>query len=182
MPTELVDKRFVDPSLTFSHPRSPKVSAPSIDVKLAEANDAGQRAAAAAAEQAEAQRAALHLSTRIGELRTKLTELQNHLSGVEQRDLKAQLEVCRATFRKLFGKPNLSHSEVFNLNEAGHGLAWIPQAILEVPVIKKDLKTEIAEVEKDWPVSPPQPKRNEFPTWLPGHRAGRENPASHFYG
>ena len=68
---------------------------------------------------------------------------------MEQIDLKAKLEICRATFRKLFGRPNLSHYEVINLNEAGNALAWIPPAILEVPAIKKDLKAQIDATEKE---------------------------------
>ncbi len=139
----------IDPSIRFERPRAPKVTAPSIDEKIALADAASARAAIATGEEAQARRDALHLSTKIEALRTKLTELQNHLDGVEQRDLKTQLEQCRVTFRKLFGRPSLSHSEVFNLNEAGHGLAWIPVAILEVPAIKKELKAQISEVEKE---------------------------------
>jgi hypothetical protein len=139
----------IDPSIRFERPRPPKVSAPSIDAKLAEASDAAQRAAAAAAEQSNAERAALHLSTRIQTLRTNLGDLRNHLEGVEQRDLKVQLEQCRATFRKLYGKPGLSPIERGNLNEAANGMAWIREAILEIPAMKKDLKAQIAEVEKE---------------------------------
>jgi hypothetical protein len=63
-------------------------------------------------------------------------------------DLKAQLEGCHAIFDRLFGRPNLSPNEATNLNEAGHGMGWIPAAILRVPIIKKDLKAKIADVEK----------------------------------
>ena len=145
--TTLVDNRYVAQS--FEHPRPPKISTPSIDQKLAEADAAAQRASAAAAEESQARHAALCISTKIEALKAKLTDLRNHLDGVEQRDLKAQLEQCRVIFRTLFGKPALSPIERGNLNEAGNALGWIPAAILEVPALKKDLKAQIAEVEKE---------------------------------
>jgi len=89
------------------------------------------------------------LEQKISTLEVERIAIQQRLGTIEAQDFKARLERCRATVRQLYGITNLSPAQIVSLNEAGHGLAWIPELAKEIPSILKTLKTRLSEIDKE---------------------------------
>ena len=136
----------IDPNLRFEHPRPPKVTAPSIDAALAEADEAGQRAAAAAAEENAARNDALRLSTRIEALRKKRDELADRLGNLERTDIPAHRAACEATIKKLLGISPLDQNRNIELNSSLTTLPALDAKAKLLPGIIKAVRQELATV------------------------------------
>jgi hypothetical protein len=108
--------------------------------------------AAADAQLAQADRmgiAAKITGQRISSLENERTELQQRLSVIERRDLKAGREQARRQIHELYGKVSLTAAETTSLNAAVISLSWYPLLEREVPIIVKDLKARLAGIETD---------------------------------
>ena len=130
----------------LERPRQPKVSAPAIDEKLAEADAAGQRAATAAQEQEQARNAARHLSIRIETLRKKRGELAERLQNLEDTDVPGHRARCEASVKRLLGVPRLDQNQTIELNSALTTLPALQAKEKLLPGILKDVKSELASV------------------------------------
>ena len=135
-----------DPNVRFEHPRPPKVTAPSIDAALAEADEAGQRAAAAAAEENAARNDALRLSTRIETLRKTRDELADRLGNLERTDIPAHRAACEATVKKLLGISPLDQNRNIELNSSLTTLPALDAKAKLLPGIIKAVRQELAAV------------------------------------
>jgi len=130
----------------LERPRQPKVSAPAIDEKLAEADAAGQRAATAAQEQEQARADALRLSTRIETLRKKRDEAAERLQNLEDTDIPEHRARCEASIRRLLGVPRLDPRDMNELNSALTTLPALQTKQKLLPGIIEDVKQELATV------------------------------------
>ena len=136
----------IDPSIKFERPRSPRVSTPSIEGKLAEAAAAGQRAADASAEQVEAHSSALRLATRIQDLRKKRDGLAVRLSNLEDTDIPLHRARCETSIKRLLGISPLDQNQSIELNSSLTTLPALEAKAKLLPGIVKDVKQELATV------------------------------------
>lgn len=131
---------------TFSTPKKPKISAPAIDQKIAEADEAGQRAAAASAEEIAARSDALRLSTKIEALTKRRDELTVRLRNLESTDIQRHRAQCEASVKRLMGIDPLTQNQNIELNSSLTTLPALDAKAKLLPHIVKELKSELAAV------------------------------------
>jgi len=130
----------------LEHPRKPKISAPAIDEKIALADAASARAAAAAAEENDARNAAFRLGTRIETLRKKRDQVAERLHNLEATDVPEHRARCEASIRRLLGVPRLDPRDMNELNSALSTLPALREKEKLMPGIIKDTKQGLATV------------------------------------
>jgi hypothetical protein len=86
---------------------------------------------------------------KISNLESQRGEVAQRLANVERVDFKSRRETARGNIHLLYGKENhLSPAERVTLNDAVMFLAWSPVLEKELPIIVKNLKARLGEIEK----------------------------------
>jgi hypothetical protein len=143
MPLEIIDNTH---PAEISRPRPPKISTPSIDVALAQADAAGERAASAAAEERAARNDALRLSTRIESLRKRRDVLATRLRTLEAHDIPGHRARCEASVEKFLDAPGLDARDSNELNSAILTLGGLEALERLLPKITSTVRVELSAV------------------------------------